>query len=239
VTAQATLAADRITWIPSQPLFEGTHTVGLAVADAVGNAATANWQFVTASPPVISGEAPRDLFLSERSTPVVSASFSDVGSGIDGARTALVVDGVDVTAQATVSDDGILYPAPAAAAGSHSVRLAVFDRAGNHAESAWQFGVSTAPRILSFTPEGALPAGTVAIVVATYEDAAGALDPGRVRLYVDGENVTASAVVTATSLQYTPTPALARIAGDCSTIGWDPAAANCAGVSTILVGSMW
>ena len=36
----------------------------------------------------------------------------------------------------------------------------------------------------------------------------------------------------------TPTPALARIAGDCSTVGWTPPVdANWAGVSTIFVGS--
>ena len=208
VTAQTTLDADLVTWTAAEPLPEGAHTVQLDVADTLANGATLGWQFITSTPPAILDPLPRDFYLSEHAAPTISASFTDVGSGIDPGRTALLVDGADVTAQATLSATRIVYVAPALGAGTHLVRLTVFDRSDNHTESAWQFGVSTAPLITSLTPEGTLPPDSAPVIRATYEDAGGPIDPGRVSLSVDGVNVTTQAAVTGTSLEYTPTPPL-------------------------------
>lgn len=68
----------------------------------------------------------------------VSARFQDSGSGIDLNSVRLKVDGRDVTRQARVSADGVVWRGDLAR-GRHSAQLEVRDRAGNLARRSWSF----------------------------------------------------------------------------------------------------
>ena len=89
-------------------------------------------------------------------TPVISASYTDQFSEIDPASVRLLVDDIDVTAQAVVDSQTIQYtPATALADGSHGVSLFVADQWGYAAADPfiWTFTVdATAPVITISSP---------------------------------------------------------------------------------------
>ena len=103
------------------------------------------------SPPVIDTDQlqpPAGLFSGQ--TPVISASYADYAdqSEIDPASVRLLVDSVDVTAQAVVDSQTIQYtPAAALGEGPHSVSLSVADQWGYAATDPfnWTFTVDTLP----------------------------------------------------------------------------------------------
>ena len=74
---------------------------------------------------------------------VISAAFSDGGSGIDVASASILLDGADVTGQADVTQRGFTLRArQAPAPGAHKVFVQVSDKAGNRSNAlAWRFGV--------------------------------------------------------------------------------------------------
>jgi hypothetical protein len=76
----------------------------------------------------------------ERGRTLINARLSDVGSGIDAASVRLVVDGLDVTRNARVTEDAIAYR-ERLGHGPHRAELVVRDRAGNTSRTAWTFRV--------------------------------------------------------------------------------------------------
>lgn len=78
--------------------------------------------------------------IDERGRTFIQARLSDAGSGIDPKSVRLMVDGLDVTANARVTDDGIGYR-ERLGRGQHRAELVVRDRAGNVTRSAWTFAV--------------------------------------------------------------------------------------------------
>ncbi len=92
---------------------------------------------------------------SENATPVISAYFSDAGSGIDINAVVLKVDGTDVTSQAVVEVDRITYtPVTPLRNGTHMAELLVYDRRGNRARAAWNFRIQ-APFTAGLPPDEA------------------------------------------------------------------------------------
>lgn len=206
VTAAATVSAIGVSFTPAQPLSEGAHTLRIRVSDLGGTQVTSTVGFKTLSLPVISGESPIDVFLPGGATPVISATLSDVGAGIDPASVRLVFNGVDVTAAAQISATGVSYQVPTALTdATHTVKVSVSDRAGNAAQTTWQFGTATAPEILTTSPRDTLfAAGSQPTIVASYRDTRAGIDPSGVHLYVNGVDVVSSATVTGTQISYTP-----------------------------------
>ena len=207
ITANATITATAVSY-QSNNLSQGLHQLTLKVYDKAGNLAQAQWQFtVDTLPPVISGETPKNVYLTS-TTQSLSAQYLDADSGIAAARTLLTLDGVDVTAAATVTATGITYPlATTLLSGVHQVVLTVFDKAGNQAQSSWSFSVDTIPPVIS----GQQPVSNIyvtsmsPIIKAQYLDDMSGIETNRVKLLMDGVDVSAVAVVTANSILYQST----------------------------------
>lgn len=70
----------------------------------------------------------------------IQARLSDDRSGVDPRSVRLIVDGLDVTADARISDDAVAYR-ERLGRGRHRAEVVVRDRAGNETRSAWTFAV--------------------------------------------------------------------------------------------------
>lgn len=100
---------------------------------------------VDAVPPQTRDITPEDQASINDPVPGISAVFDDDGSGIDRRSVRLLVNGADVTDQATVTRDFISYkPAARLQPGMQRVELRLADSAGNHTERRWTF-VEQAP----------------------------------------------------------------------------------------------
>ncbi|MCL4473007.1 MAG: Ig-like domain-containing protein [Actinobacteria bacterium] len=112
----------------------GDHTVSVSVRDKTGKqSATSTSTFtymIDNDPPVIDSLTPVNGAHVENNSPLISAAWSDYGSGIDPGSASLLLDGKDVTAGATVDGNGLTYQAAGLAQGSHTIKLFVKDRVG-------------------------------------------------------------------------------------------------------------
>jgi methionine-rich copper-binding protein CopC len=161
--------------------------------------------------PTISTLAPANNALLNRSTPTISAQYADTGSGIDTTKVTFSVDGVNVTAQATITATGIIYtPTAALTNGAHSVQLSVTDKANNTETASWSFKVDTlGPTISGQTPaNNATLNNAKPVISAQFAEQGGTngsgIDTTKTVLTVDGVNVTAVSTATATGITYTP-----------------------------------
>lgn len=92
-------------------------------------------------PPQIAGVSPANgARVDERGRTTLSARLSDDRSGIDTASVRLLVDGLDVTRDARVTQDEVQYR-ERLGHGRHRAELLVRDRAGNAARNSWSFVV--------------------------------------------------------------------------------------------------
>lgn len=83
--------------------------------------------------------------------PVIEATLTDEGSGLDASSVSVTVDGSDVTSDAWVSGDTLTYQANSGLqTGNHSYRITVKDLAGNISEQSGSFTVGE-NQILSTT----------------------------------------------------------------------------------------
>jgi hypothetical protein len=83
--------------------------------------------------------------------PVVSATYSDNGSGIDAREVRLRVDGVDVTAKAAIADTFFSFrPDTDLAYGAHTVEATLVDKAGNSFRREWAFNIAEPVPIRAF-----------------------------------------------------------------------------------------
>jgi large repetitive protein len=192
VTAQAQVGADSIAYTPGQPINEGQHTVRVTLGAAV-----AQWNFVTATPPMISGETPRDVVVALGTRPFIAADLGDVGAGIDPLATQLKLDGVDVTAASERSETLVSYqPAMPLSAGSHQVELNIADHAGNESQRDWRFVASALPEVSDVSPDSVtLTAGSHVEISARFRSIGDDIDAAKIRLVVNSSNVTAQADV--------------------------------------------
>jgi hypothetical protein len=215
-TGQASISVDGIVFGPAQTLPEGRHQVRLSLSDKHGNPATVEWQFVTQTLPVITEVSPKDVTVNAGSAVTITARYSDVGIGIDVPAVKLTLDGVDVTAQAEVTANALtLAPASPLPQGLHVLVLTVVDRAGNATATSWRFTIDTGlPQISAQAPADILVTSAQPEISASYQDSgasdsATGIDPAKVRLLVDGIDVTSGAQVGATAIRYTPSQPLA------------------------------
>ncbi|WP_050409524.1 hypothetical protein [Massilia sp. NR 4-1] len=205
VTAQASLSSSGISLKPSAALNEGEHKVKLVLTDKAGKLYEAGWGFITRSLPLVDQRQPAFTFLAGGSAPLISASYSDVGAGIDAGKIRFLLDGADLSAQASIGASGFSYQVPAPLAdGDHEVKLLVPDRAGNVTESLWTFSLLSPPQITALSPKDVtLPPGSKPAIAAKYQ-ASGGIELGGVRLFLDKVDVTAQAQVRPDGISYTP-----------------------------------
>jgi hypothetical protein len=76
----------------------------------------------------------------ERGRTHISARFIDADSGVDASSVRIRIDGLDVTSDARIQDDGINYN-ERLGRGRHTAELTVRDRAGNASRTTWSFNV--------------------------------------------------------------------------------------------------
>lgn len=124
----------------------GSYEAKLTVRDRTGYAVRSSKTVVIVSAaPVLGGLTPKDAVLPAGAQPRIAATFSDP-AGIDTSSVRLLLDGNDVTAQASISAQGVSYTPPQAlSAGAHTAYVSVRNRAGTVGESVWGFDVA-APR---------------------------------------------------------------------------------------------
>ena len=96
--------------------------------------------------PVIFNTTPKNVTSAQE----ISAEFMDNsgGSGIDNNSISLIVDGIDVTYNATITD-GSISNNLLLKDGPHNATLYVSDNAANRAMAKWNFTVKTAPTTMA------------------------------------------------------------------------------------------
>lgn len=152
------------------------------------------WDF---TPPIISNMLP--LYGSAFPAPVVpkiSAQYSNPATGIDLGSVALMVDGVDVTAQSLISATGISYTPSTLGLGSHYAILKVADKYGLYSSFDTRFYITSGPRIFGLMPpDGTIFApGPPPSIQAQFVDN-GPVDLTSIHLLVDGQDVTAQSLI--------------------------------------------
>ena len=80
-------------------------------------------------------------------TPTIEASYADDGTGVVPGKVKLLVNGQDVTAQATVSERHIKYAPPELPFGTVTVVLLLEDKLGNSSRTEWSFTLKEPPAI--------------------------------------------------------------------------------------------
>jgi hypothetical protein len=208
VTALATVTATDVVYVPAVPLSTGVHNVYLEVRDAspLQVLAFEMWSFtVDDGPPTISDLEPFDLTVSDN-TPVIGAAYDDP-AGIDTGSVYLEVDGMDVTASATITASDITYIPPPLSDGNHSVYVEVGDLSAppNMGNESWSFVVDTiSPTITDLQPANQSIIGSSSPTIeAMYSDSS-SIDPGTVVIMLDGVDVTADSIVTPGGVTYHP-----------------------------------
>lgn len=131
------------------------------------------------TPPVITPVTPEAEAFVSTGQPQITATFSDLGVGVDGASARLFVDGVERTAEAEAGSSGISYsPVDALAEEIHVVLVSVQDHAGNRAQTTWWFTVDTIPPaiVLTAPSSGQLVNEDEVLVIGEVNDASGVVD---------------------------------------------------------------
>ena len=120
----------------------------ITALNEVGQTGVMSGSEVQATPhalaPVIDHLAPASGVFTDNVRPTISAQYSNPGVGIDTASVKLLLDGVDVTAQAVVTDTGVTYsPAGDLSKTAHSVQLDVSNTATPpmSSQAVWTFTV--------------------------------------------------------------------------------------------------
>lgn len=158
------------------------------------------------TPPVLSNLQPAGAF-TKHTQPAFSASYADAGSGVDRSEVKAFINDVDVTAQAAVQAAGVSFtPATPLAEGTVTWKVRVKDIAGNATDAQISF-------VLDATPPNILALGVAPKAVtnnprpgfsAAFADDRSGVDATASDVLLDGVSVKANAILTESSLTFTP-----------------------------------
>ena len=95
--------------------------------------------------PEITGCGPRRITDARGAEISISYKDNPGGSGIDPGRTVLQIDGAEVTSQAQVADEGVVYKPAALNEAVHTGEVTIADKSGNTATKKWWFLVKSRP----------------------------------------------------------------------------------------------
>ncbi|HGE71047.1 TPA: T9SS type A sorting domain-containing protein, partial [Candidatus Poribacteria bacterium] len=178
----------------AQKLTRGDHTVYVEVSDKFGNAFSQTWSFkVEETPPVISSVEPKDGEKINTATPVLKATYSDAGTGIDVDSVVMTLNGKIVPATVSASQASYQVLEPLEKNVTYKVTVQVADMAGNIQSANSSFSLETTPPTISATA----PTGTVSdtdaakgvTISATLADDGSGVNPESVKMWVDGSPV--------------------------------------------------
>jgi len=190
VSASASFGQNAMAYDYGMPT--GTVNVSVYIEDCCGYSAWLNWSFeVDAQDPSVDIVSPAGGSCVNSASPVIAASYSDGGAGIDLSKVKVYVDGADVSASASIAASSLSYTPAALADGEHTASVVVFDNAGNSANASWTFCVDTTPpALVTFSPpRGTITASTEIPVSFTVWDATSGVDASALVMTVDGSPV--------------------------------------------------
>ncbi|MBE0430030.1 MAG: hypothetical protein IBX61_09215, partial [Thermoleophilia bacterium] len=120
---------------------EGEYMIEFFSVDNAGNAEEVSTVLVGLDTvaPVITDMAPAGAITDI--SPVISASYSDTGSGIDADSVTVTLDGEELEG-CEATDTGVTCQTEDLAEGEHTARVALSDNAGNEAWEEWTFSIS-------------------------------------------------------------------------------------------------
>jgi hypothetical protein len=187
-------------------MAKGTHVAELSVADMAGNVAEHSWEVnIEETAPSITDVAPTGTI--NEDMPVLSARYSDAGTGVDLSTVKLSLNGKVVDAAVTASQVSYGVQEPLKAGVSYTVSVTVADKAGNVGTASSTFQLEgTAPTISNTSPTGTVETVDVA-VSANYSDAGSGIDQSSAVMKVDG--VVVPATPSASGISYQATGLLA------------------------------
>ncbi len=216
ITAQANVTETGFNVTPSTPLNDGIHTLTITASDNAGNQASETVNFTTStdqSPPAISIIAPVDGSTLFTAQPALSAAFSDDVSGVDVNSVIILLDNTNITAQAIITETDFTAASPTPLnEGPHTLAVTVSDNAGNQAIETVGFTISfdaDAPLIAITAPEnGSTFAIIQPAISASFSDAVSGIDTNSAKVELDNIDITAQALVTASSIEIAQTEPL-------------------------------
>ena len=133
------------------------------------------------TPPTVTSTFPTGV---TTASPIVGATVSDSGSGVNAAT--LAIDGVNEPATYNQANGRLSYQASGLSAGTHTVSVAASDWAGNPATVTFKFGVdNTAPTLSGPSPTGTVATCTPTISV-TATDADSGINPSSIVMTLTG-----------------------------------------------------
>ena len=153
-------------------LSAGTHSVTYQSFDVAGNTETAKSVLITVyaldtTPPVLFLSPPNAGTVTT-ATPVVVATYSDAGRGVDAASVRIYLDGVNVTTQAVVTTSSATFTVSTALSqATHTVIAQVSDLAGNRTISMSTFLVDSIPPVTALLVDGLTASATSLILKST------------------------------------------------------------------------
>ncbi|MDE0184167.1 MAG: PKD domain-containing protein [Candidatus Poribacteria bacterium] len=134
------------TFVPSAGLTTGTYSVNATVKDESGNESSANWSFsviIDTTPPSVTGVTPEgEARVSEERRPMITASYTDAGAGIDMSSVVMMLNGNPIVPTSVSATQAVYMPPADLDFGRHTVRLEVSDIAQPSANTAvheWSF----------------------------------------------------------------------------------------------------
>ncbi|MDZ4818913.1 MAG: hypothetical protein SGJ20_08075 [Planctomycetota bacterium] len=211
VTGLSQRTATEVIFVPTEALSEASHSVRVSVGDD-----SVSWNFISRTPPEIAQTTPLNSVPEEIRRPEISASYSDIGAGIDPASVEITVDGVNVASSAQITADAVRFtPATELPDGERFISVRVGDLAGNISVAAWSFLMGPVPQItFQYPVDGQLlPYSARPEVSAMLEVTRGELDPDSVVLFLNDQNLSEQATISIQSansllLEFQPNTAL-------------------------------
>ncbi|AVP95699.1 hypothetical protein C7S18_00150 [Ahniella affigens] len=187
-TEESTVSASGIVWSPPTVLSEATHQ-----AEVRHGSNTLTWSFTLRSPPQVVDLQPQGDVPDGPSAPTLSGRFSDLGAGVDPSRTRLLLDGVDVTAQAQLTAFSFTLQPPAILPdGQREATLEVYDLAGNVTRAGWAFLIGPRPQLVFESPAATvLPFGSRPEIVLRASVSRGSLAAQDIQVFLESEDITA------------------------------------------------
>ncbi|MHB8793521.1 MAG: NosD domain-containing protein [Thermoleophilia bacterium] len=182
---------------PVAGLADGSHSISVSVDDNSGNPGAGTGSFlVDTTAPAVSAVFPSGTVSTSSLT--VSASYSDVGSGVNIASVNVYLDGA-LLGGCTESPIGVSCPVSGLVTGAHTIGGSVADIAGNSSPIAGSFSFvdSSAPVVSGILPTGTISTSSTT-VSANYSDGSGSgVETASVAVYVDSAPIAGCTVTSA------------------------------------------
>ena len=196
---EAQVTESSVSYKPADVMNKGKHMATLTVADMAGTIVELTWEFnIEETPPAITNVEPSGTINDDM--PIISARYSDAGTGIDVGSVALSLNGEVAIAEVTGSQVSYAVKEPLKTGVSHIVTVTVADKAGNVGTGTSTFRLEgTAPSISNMSPTGTVQSVDVA-VSATYSDAGSGVNPSTAVMKLDG--VVVPTTPTASGISY-------------------------------------